>query len=153
MVHHQAVFLLRPDLSSCWRKAELREDSRSSACPFRTAETRQRATLSLAWLQLLPVLSSEQAVSLQEGQEIVGTRRISAAPATSPRKLLPQHNVTNSGSSKGGVKQPKRKLENNEEVDVTPLPLERLRVGAPDPAGVRVCSLKLIDKNKAQFPR
>lgn len=103
--------------------------------------------------QLLPVLSSEQAVSLQEGQEIVGTRRISAAPATSPRKLLPQHNVTNSGSSKGGVKQPKRKLENNEEVDVTPLPLERLRVGAPDPAGVRVCSLKLIDKSKAQFPR
>lgn len=56
-----------------------------------------------AWLHLLPVLSSEQAVSLQEGQEIVGTRHISAAPTTSPRQLLPENNVTNSACSKGGA--------------------------------------------------
>lgn len=118
------------------------EDSRNQA----------EATLPLAWLHLLPVLSSEQAVRLQEGQEIVGTWCISAAPTMSYRKLLPENNVTNSASSQGGGKQPKRKLENNEEVDVTLLPLKWLWVGAQKSAGVRVCFRKLIDKNKAQFP-
>lgn len=104
----------------------------------------------LAWLHLLPVLNSEQAVSLQEGQEIVGTWRISAA--TSRGKLLPENNVTNTARSRGGVKKPKRKLENNEEVDVTPLLLQRLWVGTHKSAGVRVYFLKLIDKDEAQFP-
>lgn len=95
-----------------------REEAKPSTYSLTVKDNRSQAE-ALAWLHLLPVLNSEQAVSLQEGQEIVGTRRISAA--TSRGKLLPENNVTNSARSRGGVKKPKRKLENNEEVDVTPL--------------------------------
>lgn len=153
MVHHQAGFHLKPDASTCSRKHKIQRRWAELGTSMKDSRKRAGATLPLAWLHLLPAVSSEQAPSQQEGQEIVGTRRISAGPTTSWRKLLPENNVTNSASSEGGGKQPGRKPENNEEVDVTPLPLERLWVGAPQPAGVRLCFLKLIDKNKAQFPR
>lgn len=78
-------------------------------------------TLPVALLHHLPVLSGEQAVTLKEGQEIVGTRSVTAAPATSWRKLHPENNVTNSANVDGGENKPGGKLENNEEVDVTPL--------------------------------
>lgn len=38
----------------------------------------------------LPALSGEQAVTREEGQEIVGTWSVTATPATSWRKLLPR---------------------------------------------------------------
>lgn len=40
-------------------------------------------THSVALLHQLPVLSGEQAVTLEEGQEIVGTKRINTGSATS----------------------------------------------------------------------
>lgn len=65
----------------------------------------------MALLHHLPVLSSEQAVTLEEGQEIVGTWSVTTAPAKSWRKLFRESNVTNSASSKAGEKKPERKRE------------------------------------------
>lgn len=50
----------------------------------------------------LPALSGEQAVTQEEGQEIVGTRSVTATLATSWRKLLPENNMTNFASTKVG---------------------------------------------------
>lgn len=153
MVHHQAVFHLKPDASSCWRKTEFREDTRSSACPLRTAESRQRHYVP--GLAAASSRSEQWASSKSAGRAgDRGNPMYQRSPGHVPKESSFQRTTWQTlRAAKGGVKQPKRKLENNEEVDVTPLPLERLRVGAPDPAGIRVCSLKLIDKNKAQFPR
>lgn len=74
-------------------------------------------------LHCLPVQSREQAVTLEEGQEIVGTRRVTAASVTSWRKLRPQNNARkHSEQQRRGAKKRERKPENNDGVDVTPRP-------------------------------
>lgn len=73
----------------------------------------------MALLHRLPVQSGEQAVTLQEGQEIVGTWRVTAASATFPKKS--SYKRTTWQTLRGGGKKPERKLENNAEMDVTPL--------------------------------
>lgn len=55
----------------------------------------------MALLHHLPVLSGEQAVTLEEGQEIVGTRSVTAASGTSWRKLFPESNKLCKQQSRG----------------------------------------------------
>lgn len=85
-----------------------------------TQQSRPKLAQTLSGL-VAPFSCTEQWASSNTGGRAGdrGNRPVTTALATSWRNLLPQSDMANSVSCKGGEQKPERKLENNEEMDVT----------------------------------